>query len=165
MNRILFVCLGNICRSPTAQGIFEYKLRQAGLELQVDIELDSAGTSDWHIGRPPDPRSQAFAQRHGVDLSTQRARQVSPADFADFDRIYAMDRANLAELQRIAPPNTRAHVALVMSLAPDYGVDEVPDPYYGGDHGFEQVIDMLSVAAERLVEELVRQQAQRQPRS
>lgn len=156
MNRILFVCLGNICRSPTAQGVFEYKLRQIGM----DIELDSAGTGDWHIGRPPDPRSQAFALQWGVDLSGLRARQVSAADFERFDRIYAMDRSNLADLRRLAPAQARARVDLVMGLAPDYGLDEVPDPYYGGDRGFEQVIDMLSVAADRLIEEL-----QRLPRS
>lgn len=150
MNKILFVCLGNICRSPTAQGIFEYKLRQADLAF----ELDSAGTGDWHIGRPPDPRSQAFAQRWGVDLSGQRARLVVTEDFQRFDRIFAMDRSNLNDLQRLAPSPSRARVELVMSLAPDYGLEEVPDPYYGGDRGFEQVIDMLSVAADRLIEEL-----------
>lgn len=150
MHRILFVCLGNICRSPTAQGIFEYKCRLA----EVNVDLDSAGTGDWHIGRAPDPRSQAFARRWGVDLSVQRARQVTVADFQRFDRIYAMDRANLADLQVLAPAQSRAQVDLVMSLAPDYGLVEVPDPYYGGDRGFEQVIDMLSVAADRLIEEL-----------
>lgn len=152
MQGILFVCLGNICRSPTAQGIFEYKLRQAALTL----ELDSAGTGDWHIGRPPDPRSQDIARRFGVDLSAQRARQVTPADFQRFDRIYAMDRSNLADLQAMAPARSPARIDLVMRLAPDYGLDEVPDPYYGGDRGFEQVIDMLSVAADRLIEELQR---------
>ena len=152
MQGILFVCLGNICRSPTAQGIFEYKLRQASLTL----ELDSAGTGDWHIGRPPDPRSQDFARRFGVDLSGQRARLVTPADFQRFDRIYAMDRSNLADLQAMAPVRARARVDLIMRLAPDYGLEEVPDPYYGGDRGFEQVIDMLSVAADRLIEELKR---------
>lgn len=156
MTKILFVCLGNICRSPTAQGIFEQKTRLAG----VDLELDSAGTGDWHIGRAPDPRSLAFARRWGVDLSGQRARQVARADFERFDRIYAMDRSNLADLHHLAPPGARARIELVMSLAPDYGLDEVPDPYYGGDRGFEQVIDMLAVAADRLIEEL-----QRRPRA
>lgn len=155
MQRILFVCLGNICRSPTAQGIFEYKLREAALTL----ELDSAGTGDWHIGHPPDPRSQDFARRFGVDLSGQRARKVSAEDFERFDRIYAMDRSNLSDLQRLAPTGARARVELVMRLAPDYGLEEVPDPYYGGDRGFEQVIDMLSVAADRLIEELQRRPA------
>ncbi len=150
MNRILFVCLGNICRSPTAQAVFDHKLREAGLAL----ELDSAGTGDWHIGHPPDPRSQAFALSWGVDMSQQRARQVCREDFLRFDRIYAMDQSNLDELKRRAPANASARIALVMDLAPDYGLDEVPDPYYGGDQGFQRVIDMLEAAAERLVREL-----------
>ncbi|MEE4297136.1 MAG: low molecular weight protein-tyrosine-phosphatase [Wenzhouxiangella sp.] len=150
MTRILFVCLGNICRSPTAEAVFDHKLREAGLSL----ELDSAGTGDWHIGHPPDPRSQAFARSWGVDMSGQRARQVCHEDFLKFDRIYAMDRANLAELERRAPAEASASLALVMDLAPDYGLDEVPDPYYGGDEGFKRVIDMLEAAADCLIAEL-----------
>lgn len=156
MNSILFVCLGNICRSPTAKAVFDHKLSQA--ELQV--LTDSAGTGDWHVGKPPDPRSQAFAHAWGVDISDQRARRVCVADFERFDRIYAMDRSNLDQLQRLAPTECRARVDLVMNLAPDYGLEEVPDPYYGGDQGFQRVIDMLSAAADRLIEEL-----QRRPRS
>lgn len=148
--RILFVCLGNICRSPTAQAVFDHKLREAGLPL----ELDSAGTGDWHIGHPPDSRSQAVARSWGVDMSQQRARQVCRDDFLNFDRIYAMDRANLAELKRRAPAEASASLALVMELAPDYGLDEVPDPYYGGDEGFKRVIDMLETAADCLIAEL-----------
>ncbi|MEE4639325.1 MAG: low molecular weight protein-tyrosine-phosphatase [Wenzhouxiangella sp.] len=150
MKSILFVCLGNICRSPTAKAVFDHKL--AGAE--IDIFTDSAGTGDWHIGHPPDPRSQAFARRWGVDMSTQRARQVCLEDFARFDRIYAMDRSNLAELQRLAPDRAAHRLDLVMNLAPDYGLDEVPDPYYGGDDGFQRVIDMLDTAADRLIAEL-----------
>ena len=150
MKRILFVCLGNICRSPTAQAVFDHKLKRAGLAL----ELDSAGTGDWHIGHPPDPRSQAVALSWGVDMSGQRARQVCAADYSRFDRIYAMDRSNLAELKRRAPQSATARIELVMSLAPEYGLDEVPDPYYGGDEGFERVIDMLETAADRLIAEL-----------
>lgn len=150
MKRVLFVCLGNICRSPTAKAVFDHKLRQAGIEL----ETDSAGTGDWHIGHPPDPRSQAFALRWGVDMSKQRARQVSSDDFLRFDCIYAMDRSNLAELRRRIPPRASARMELVMNLAPEYGLDEVPDPYYGGDDGFQRVIDMLESAADRLIAEL-----------
>lgn len=150
MESILFVCLGNICRSPTAKAVFDHKLAVAEIELVTD----SAGTGSWHIGHPPDPRSQAFARRWGVDMSAQRARQICREDFARFDRIYAMDRSNLAELQRMAPGNAVARLDLVMSLAPDYGLDEVPDPYYGGDAGFERVIDMLESAADRLIAEL-----------
>ncbi|MFP4207558.1 MAG: low molecular weight protein-tyrosine-phosphatase [Wenzhouxiangella sp.] len=150
MKSILFVCLGNICRSPTAKAVFDHKLAAAG----IDLVTDSAGTGDWHIGHPPDPRSLAFAHRWGVDMSNQRARQVQPQDFVRFDRIYAMDRANLSALQRMAPADAIARVELVMSLAPDYGLDEVPDPYYGGDDGFQRVIDMLESAADRLIAEL-----------
>ena len=150
MKSLLFVCLGNICRSPTAKAVFDHKLAEAELTLSTD----SAGTGDWHVGQPPDARSQAFALQWGVDMSGQRARQVCVADFSQFDRIYAMDRANLKVLRQMAPAGSRARVELVMSLAPDYGLEEVPDPYYGGDQGFRQVIDMLEVAAERLIREL-----------
>ncbi len=155
MKSLLFVCLGNICRSPTAQAVFDHKLAQADIRLLTD----SAGTGDWHIGRPPDPRSQAFARAWGVDISAQRARRICADDFDRFDRIYAMDRSNLADIVALARPGCRARIDLVMSLAPEYGVEEVPDPYYGGDTGFQRVIDMLSAAADRLIEEL--QQTQR----
>jgi protein-tyrosine phosphatase len=147
--KILFVCLGNICRSPTAKAVFDHKFQQAGISL----ETDSAGTGDWHIGHPPDPRSQMFARRWGVDMSDQSARQVCQQDFVRFDRIYAMDRSNLDELRRMAPQACSARIALVMSLAPAYGLDEVPDPYYGGDDGFQRVIDMLETAADQLIAE------------
>ena len=150
MKSILFVCLGNICRSPTAKAVFDYKLARAGLT----VETDSAGTGDWHIGKPPDRRSQAFALDWGVDMSAQRARQVCIDDFSRFDALFAMDRSNLADLRRLAPAGARARVELVMSLAPDYGLDEVPDPYYGGEAGFRQVIDMLESAADRWIAEL-----------
>lgn len=150
MNSLLFVCLGNICRSPTAKAVFDYKLAQAEMPLLTD----SAGTGDWHIGKPPDPRSQAFARAWGVDISAQRARRICAADFDRFDRIYAMDRSNLVDIQAMASPGCRARIDLVMSLAPEYGIEEVPDPYYGGDTGFQRVIDMLSEAADRLIEEL-----------
>ncbi len=150
MKSVLFVCLGNICRSPTAKAVFDYKLARAGMVL----ETDSAGTGDWHIGKPPDPRSQAFALDWGVDMGGQRARQVCREDFHRFDRLFAMDRANLEDLHRLAPPGARARIDLVMSLAPDYGLDEVPDPYYGGEAGFRRVIDMLETAADRLIAQL-----------
>lgn len=150
MQRFLFVCLGNICRSPTAQAMFEYKLKRAGIEALTD----SAGMIDYHVGDPPDSRSIEHAQGWGIDISDQRARQVAVADFRRFDRIYAMDRSNLEALRAIAPEDTSARVELVMSLAPDYGLDEVPDPYYGSGQGFRRVIDMLETAADRLVEEL-----------
>lgn len=151
MQSLLFVCMGNICRSPTAKALFDYKLAAAGLR----IDTDSAGTLGYHIGNPPDPRAIEHARRWGMDISDQRARQVSAEDFVRFDRIYAMDRSNLAELQALAPSEARARIELVMTLVPEYGIDEVPDPYYGGSQGFERVLDMLEAAADRLVEELL----------
>jgi len=150
MKRILFVCLGNICRSPTAEAVFSARLARAGLDIQVD----SAGTIPHHEGKVPDPRAIHHARIHGIDLGSQRAREVTEDDFHRFDRIFAMDRSNLAELERRRPDEARARVELVMSLAPDYGIDEVPDPYYGGDEGFRRVLDMLDAAAERLIAEL-----------
>jgi len=150
MKKILFVCLGNICRSPTAQAVFSARLEQAGLR----IEFDSAGIIDHHAGRSPDPRAMSHARSHGFDLSGQRARPVVEDDFRQFDRIFAMDRSNLAELERRRPDDARAEIDLIMTLDPDYGIEEVPDPYYGGDEGFQRVIDMLDAAAARLVEQL-----------
>lgn len=152
MKSILFVCLGNICRSPTARALFEARLREAGLS----IETDSAGVADYHIGKAPDPRSIRHALEWGVDIRAERARQVQPADFRRFDAIFAMDRDNLVALQRMAPAQATARLALLMELAPTYGLDEVPDPYYGGAEGFERVLDMLSSAADGLIESLQR---------
>lgn len=151
MKTILFVCLGNICRSPTAKAMFDYKLSQAGIEMMSD----SAGTIGYHIGNPPDARAIEHAERWGMDISGERARKVTLADFRRFDLIYAMDRSNLDDLLALAPPNATARIGLVMELAPDYGLDEVPDPYYGGSQGFDQVLDMLETAADRLVETLL----------
>lgn len=151
MKSMLFVCLGNICRSPTAKAVFDHRIARSGL----DIETDSAGTIGFHAGSPPDSRAVEVARRQGLDLTDQRARVVTASDFETFDRIYAMDRSNLAELHRMAPPGASARIDLIMNLAPDYGVDEVPDPYYGsGDEGFRRVFDMLEAAADRLIEEL-----------
>ncbi len=150
MNNILFVCLGNICRSPTAKAVFDYKLQQAGLVVQTD----SAGTTGYHQGSPPDPRAIRAASDWGLDISSERARVVTVEDFTRFDRIYVMDRSNLEDLHQRAPDEATSTVRLLMSLAPDYGLDEVPDPYYGGEEGFRQVLDMLETAADRLIEEL-----------
>ncbi|OAB61950.1 protein-tyrosine-phosphatase [Leptolyngbya valderiana BDU 20041] len=150
MKSILFVCLGNICRSPTAEAVFSARLAAAGLE----VHIESAGTIPHHQGNPPDARAIHHARLHGIDMGDQRAREVTEEDFDRFDRIFAMDRSNLAELERRRPARARARVELVMSLVPDYGLDEVPDPYYGGDEGFRRVLDMLDAAAERLIAEL-----------
>jgi protein-tyrosine phosphatase len=147
--RVLFVCLGNICRSPTAEGVFRQLLTQDAPELQV--EVDSAGTADYHIGEPPDLRSQRAAMRRGIDLGGLRARRVTPADFAHFDFILAMDRGNLLELEAMRPKNSRARVQLFLQYAPDSGRLEVPDPYYGDAGGFDEVLDLTAAASRGLL--------------
>ena len=140
------VCLGNICRSPTAEAVLRHKLQAAGLGARV--EVDSAGTGSWHIGSPPDARSQRHAARRGYDLSALRARQVSEDDFHRFDLILAMDHDNLADLQRLAPDGTvRAELRLFAEV-------EVPDPYTGGPDGFERVLDLVEARSDAWVENL-----------
>tara|TARA_Y100001951_G_scaffold40624_1_gene32176 strand:+ start:4017 stop:4481 length:465 start_codon:yes stop_codon:yes gene_type:complete len=149
--KVLFVCLGNICRSPTAEGVFRHKLRAAGLEGQVQV--DSAGTGDWHVGKAPDSRTRQAAQRRGYDLSAQRARQVEVADFQRFDLILAMDQSNLRNLQALRPAGARADLDLYLRRF-DLALDEVPDPYYGGEDGFEQVLDLIEQASDALLIEI-----------
>jgi protein-tyrosine phosphatase len=146
MTAVLFVCLGNICRSPTAEGVFRHLLEQEAPELRM--EVDSAGTGSYHIGSAPDVRSQRAALARGIDLSGLRARQVSPEDFARFDLILAMDRDNLRELQAMRPKRGLASLRLFLEYAPESGRMDVPDPYYGDAAGFEEVLD-LSIAASR----------------
>lgn len=149
---VLFVCLGNICRSPTAHGVFESMVRARGLEKT--IEVDSCGTGDWHIGHPPDRRATAEAAARGYDLGHLRARQVSVADFDRFDYILAMDRQNLADLEAMRPAHFSGHLGLFLPFARRGQYDEVPDPYYGGDEGFSQVLDMVEAASAGLLEEI-----------
>jgi len=149
---VLFVCTGNICRSPTADGVFRHLVREAGLEAKVRV--DSAGTHDYHAGEPPDERAQVHALRRGYDLSALRARQVARGDFERFDLVLAMDRGHLRVLQRLAPPEHRHKLRLFMEFAATRRRDEVPDPYYGGAGGFEEVLDMVEDAAHGLLEEL-----------
>jgi low molecular weight protein-tyrosine phosphatase len=150
--RILFVCLGNICRSPTAEAVLRDLLAREAPELSV--EIDSAGIGDWHIGEPPDQRALVAARRRGLDMSRLRARQIVSEDFARFDFILAMDRANLSDLWRRAPTQYRERVRLFLEFAPDLGIDEVPDPYYGGAAGFEDVLDLAEQAARGLLSHL-----------
>ncbi|HLA30284.1 MAG TPA: low molecular weight protein-tyrosine-phosphatase [Pseudomonas sp.] len=149
--RVLFVCLGNICRSPTAEGVLRHKLREAGLEGR--IEVDSAGTGDWHVGKAPDLRTRQAALQRGYDLSALRGRQVEAADFQRFDLILAMDNSNLGHLQRLRPGNGSAELDLLLRRY-RLALDEVPDPYYGGEEGFEQVLDLLERACDALLAEL-----------
>jgi protein-tyrosine phosphatase len=152
--KILFVCMGNICRSPTAEGVFrEYLTRHAP---DLDVEVDSAGTHDYHVGEPPDPRALRAAAGRGLDLSGLRARQVEPRDFERFDLILAMDGDNHAELVRRSPPGLRPRIRLLLEFAASPGRRDVPDPYYGGAHGFEEVLDLVEAAAAGLVEEVRR---------
>ena len=144
--RVLMVCLGNICRSPTAEVVLRAKLDRAGLSARVQVA--SAGTGNWHVGEPPDARAQKHAAKRGYDLSRLRGRQVAERDFLEFDFILAMDRANLIDLRRVAPAGwTRAEVRLFADA-------EVPDPYTGGPQDFERVLDLVEIACERWVKDL-----------
>ena len=146
---VLFVCLGNICRSPTAEVVFRDRVRAAGLEAHILI--DSAGTGDWHIGRAPDPRTQDAAARRGYDMSYLRARQVSVDDFDKFDVVLAMDDANLADLLAMQPDHSRVTLKRFLDYAPHSGIREVPDPYYGGEDGFAAVLNLVEEGADGLL--------------
>jgi protein-tyrosine phosphatase len=151
--KVLFVCLGNICRSPLAEGIFRAKVAQAGLAGR--IEIDSAGTGDWHIGEAPDERAQHCARGRGVEIGGLRARQFRAADFRAFDRILAMDAANLANILRLATSeNDRRRVRLMLDYPGGPADTQVPDPYFGGLDGFERVYDLLAAACDHLLTEI-----------
>jgi protein-tyrosine phosphatase len=151
MVRVLFVCMGNICRSPLAEGVFRRMLEGVGLDEKVYV--DSAGTHSYHIGAPPDTRSQATALRRGVDLRGLRARRVEEADLIEFDYVLAMDRDNLEHLLVLCQeqPELRSRIQLFLDFAPDLPEREVPDPYYGGSTGFERVMDLVEEAAQGLL--------------
>lgn len=155
MVRVLFVCLGNICRSPTAEGVFRALVESQGLTGK--IEIDSAGTHAYHVGEGPDPRAQEAAARRGVDLSRQRGRRATAADIEEFDYVLAMDEDNYANLLHIAPMQYESRVRLLMAFAPERPEDEVPDPYFGGEGGFDRVLDMIEDAAIGLLADIRRQ--------
>lgn len=156
MTSVLFVCMGNICRSPTAEGVFR-KLHQE-LAHQLELHIDSAGTHAYHIGDPPDVRSQAAARARGVDISTHRGRQVTAEDVRAFDYVLAMDAANLKRLQALRPRDARAELRLLLDYAPGVSNKEVPDPYYGGAGGFEEVLDLVEAGGRGLLAEILKGQ-------
>ncbi|MDI9245670.1 low molecular weight protein-tyrosine-phosphatase [Marinobacter sp. CHS3-4] len=148
---VLFVCLGNICRSPTAEGVFRQVVEQAGLADR--IRIDSCGTGHWHVGKTPDARAQQAASQRGVDISQLRARQFQESDLVDFDRVLVMDKQNLSDTLRVWERVGGAKPELFLSYGRS-GHDEVPDPYYGGDQGFEVVLDLINEASEGLLAKL-----------
>lgn len=151
MTRVLFVCLGNICRSPTAEGIFRRALENAGMSEHVSI--DSCGVGAWHIGKAPDSRAQSAAKRRGIDLSQLCARQLTAEDFLTFDYVLGMDNDNLQAMRALKPAESNAYVGLFLEFSGTPGA-EVPDPYYGGEQGFEDVLDMIETASQGLIQHL-----------
>lgn len=155
---VLFICMGNICRSPTAEVVFRQYVEHAG--LSEFISIDSAGTHDYHVGDAPDARTQRVALQRGYDMSSLRGRQVEPSDFHRFDYVLAMDLANLDILQRLAPLDSHTQAQLFLGYARHHTEREVPDPYFGGTDGFERVLDMVEDAAEGLLQH-IRQRLQK----
>lgn len=154
MNKIaiLFVCLGNICRSPVAEGVFRKKIEDAG--YTDNLTIDSAGTAAWHVGKSPDDRMTSAAHSRGYDLSPLRARQVTEKDFENYDFLVAMDDENYDGLMDIRPEAPRGKIVMFLDYAKDISEKEVPDPYFGGDEGFHHVIDLVENAADGLIESL-----------
>ncbi len=152
MINVLFVCMGNICRSPTAQGAFTRMIEQQG--LRDHVASDSAGTHAYHVGEPPDPRAQRVALNRSIDISSLSARHVVVEDFEDFDYVLAMDRHNYDHLQAMCPAEHAHKLYLLLSFAPELRIEEVPDPYYGGPNGFERVMDLIETACAGLIHQI-----------
>jgi protein-tyrosine phosphatase len=149
--KILMVCLGNICRSPMAEGVLRHLAKEKG----IDLHIDSAGTNRYHTGEAPDPRAQQAMRKHGMDIGDLRARTIEAADLERFDLLLVMDKSNLRDVTALAPsPALKEKVRLLMDHAPGFGASEVPDPYYGGDEGFDEVHRMLVAACEALLEDV-----------
>jgi protein-tyrosine phosphatase len=152
---VLFVCLGNICRSPLAEAALRAEAERSGLE----VEVDSAGTGDWHLGYPPDPRATAVAQREGIDISHRRARKVTPQDFERFDEIVALDEQNLANLQKLQPPGAKARLSLLLDHVPGRAGQPVADPYYGDASHFDETWRDVTEGARGLARRLAEERA------
>jgi protein-tyrosine phosphatase len=150
--RVLFVCMGNICRSPTVEGVFRAIVAREFPGRSIHI--DSAGTHAYHVGHPPDPRAQSAALRRGIDLSALRARRIAEVDFSSFDLVLAMDRLNVAGMHEVCPPELQTRIRLLMEFAPAIDREDVPDPYYGGSNGFEYVLDLAEEASAGLIAHL-----------
>lgn len=151
MVEVLFVCMGNICRSPTAEGVFKHLIAEAGVADK--IKTDSAGTHAYHIGSPPDHRAQGAAEKRGIDLSMLRGRKVEPEDFEKFDYVLAMDDSNYSDLQQVAG-GSADNLFMFLKFAENFSETEVPDPYYGGDQGFEHVLDLIEDASQGLLKDI-----------
>ncbi len=149
---VLFVCMGNICRSPTAEGVFRAAARQRG--CLDSITIDSAGIHGFHVGDPPDRRAIASARKRGYDIAMYRARPISEVDFERHNWVMAMDLSNLRSLENLCPYGYSGHLGLLLDLVPNLGIREVPDPYYGGAAGFEKVLDLLEIGAAALLERI-----------
>jgi protein-tyrosine phosphatase len=154
---VLFVCLGNICRSPMAEGVFRQVVADAGLSHRFHI--DSTGTGSWHVGRPPDIRAQQALGLRGIDISPLRARQVTRDDFKSFDLVLAMDRSNYDRLMTLAPDVYEPNIRLFMKYAPEMGICEIPDPFFGGPEGFDYVLNLIEVASRGLLASLMKEEA------
>jgi protein-tyrosine phosphatase len=158
-HRLLFVCLGNICRSPMAEGVFRRVAQEEGVLDR--FEIDSAGLGNWHVGQAPDSRAQAAARTRGVDISDQSARQVTSEDFARFDLLLAMDGSNYDDLVELAPKSARHKIRRFLDFAPHVGAEDVPDPFFGGTEGFDHALDLIEAAARGLLADLLSDKARR----
>jgi protein-tyrosine phosphatase len=156
---VLFVCMGNICRSPTAEAVFRSYVEKAG--LGEHIQIDSAGTHDYHVGDAPDARAQRAARQRGYEMSMLRGRQVEVEDFDRFDYVLAMDNLNLVTLERMRPEDAQSHLGLLLDFARNHPEHEVPDPYYGAGDGFERVLDMVEDAAQGLLQHIRKNKIER----
>ncbi len=161
--RILFVCLGNICRSPMAEGVFRRVVDEASTTHL--FEIDSAGMGDWHKGQAPDHRAQSAAAARGIDISEQASRKIELEDFEDFDLVVAMDGSNIADLYEIAPLSARSKIRRFLDYAPHVDAEDVPDPYFGGTAGFDHALDLIEAAAQGLLAALMRDLQETKKRS